>query len=79
MTVQMLLLQFLTLSVYALFMGFTFCDGFKLRTSRKLIFFITFAVIAIFILKTKGNFNLALILPIPTLLAFGLCWRERKK
>lgn len=79
MTVQTLLLEFLALSCYALFMGFTFCDGFRLRTSRKLIFFIVFAAIAIYVIQTTGHFDLAWILPIPSLLAFGLCWWEKKK
>ena len=79
MTVRTLLLQYLTLSLYALFVGFTFCDGFRLRTSRKLVFFAIFGAIAIFVLRTTGEFRLAWILPVPTLLAFGLCWVEGRK
>ena len=73
-----ILLQYLTLSLYAFFAGFTFCYGFGMRTSRKLIFFVTFAAIAIFVFKTKGEFVLHLILPIPTLVAIGLCRLEKK-
>ena len=76
--VKAILFQYLTLSLYAFFAGFTFCDGFRMRTSRKLIFFVTFAAIAIFVFKTKGEFALHLILPIPTLIAIGLCWFEKK-
>ena len=74
-----LLLQFLTLSFYVLFMGFTFCDGFKLHIVRKLIWFCVFLVIALSTFKNKGVFDLAVILPIPTLLAFALCLYEKIK
>jgi len=73
-----LLMQFLVLSLYAFFVGFCFCDGFKLHILRKLLWFITFLIISIYILKIKNEFDLALILPIPTLLAFLLCYYERK-
>jgi len=74
-----LLMQFLALSLYALFVGFCFCDGFKLHILKKLIWFITFLTISIYILKIKNEFDLALILPIPTLLAFLLGFYEIKK
>ena len=72
-----LILQFIALSLYVLFMGFTFCDGFKLHILRKLIWFSVFLMIALPIYKSKGEFDLAVILPIPTLLAFVLCWYEK--
>jgi hypothetical protein len=74
-----LLMQFLALSLYAFFVGFCFCDGFKLHILRKLIWFITFLIISIYILKIKNEFDLVLILPIPTLLAFLLGFYEIKK
>jgi len=74
-----LLMQFLTLSIYTLFMGICFCDGFKLHILRKLVWFITFAIISIYVLKTKNQFDLTLILPIPTLLAILLCSYEHRK
>lgn len=74
-----LLRQLFTLSLYALFMGLTFCDGFKLHILRKLLWFSIFAAISIHILKTKGEFNLAFILPVPTLLAILLCIYEKIK
>jgi len=76
---KVLLMQFLTLSIYTFFMGFCFCDGFKLHILRKLIWFITFLLINIYILKVKGQFDLALILPIPTLLAILLCSYENRQ
>lgn len=72
-----LLMQLLTLSLYALFMGFCFCDGFKLHILRKLVWFSVFLAINIYILKTKNEFDLTLILPIPTALAILLCAYER--
>jgi hypothetical protein len=72
-----LLLQFLTLSIYAVFLGFTFCDGFTLPLTKKLICFIPFICISFFVLRVTGKYDLALILPIPTLLAFFLCVSQR--
>ena len=79
MMAKVLLMQFLALSIYALFMGFCFCDGFKLHIVRKLIWFITFLLISSYILKIKNQFDLALILPFPTLLAILLCGYEKRK
>ena len=72
-----LLLQFITLSIYTIFVGFCFCDGFKLHVLRKLVWFAVFAGISIYVLKTMGEFNLAFILPVPTLLAILLCGYEK--
>ncbi|MCM8801318.1 MAG: hypothetical protein NC912_04865 [Candidatus Omnitrophica bacterium] len=72
------LLSLFALSLYTLFMGFCFCDGFKLHIKRKLIWFGFFLLISIYILKTEGEFDLALILPLPTLLAILLCAYEKK-
>lgn len=74
-----LLMQFLTLSLYTLFMGFCFCDGFKLHILRKLLWFAVFLAMSIFALKSKNEFDLAFILPIPTLLAILLCNYEKIK
>ena len=75
--VEPLLLQFFALSVYVFFMGFTFCDGFKLHIVRKLIWFLSFLLIALSTFKNKDTFDLSMILPLPTLLAFVLCWQEK--
>lgn len=74
-----LLMQFLTLSLYALFTGFCFCDGFKLPTPRKLIWFSVFLIINVYVINTKNEFDLALILPVPILLAILLCAYEKIK
>jgi len=74
-----LLMQFLALSLYVVFMGFCFCDGFKLHILRKLVWFVAFLFISISVLKAKKEYNLALILPIPTLLAILLCAHEKIK
>lgn len=74
-----LIIQFLTLSLYALFMGLCFCDGFKLHILRKLVWFVIFLAICIYTLNIKNEFDLAFILPIPTLLAILLCSYEKIK
>ena len=76
---KVLLMQFLTLSCYTLFIGFCFCDGFKLHILRKLVWFITFLIINIYVLKIKVEFDLTLILPVSTLLAILLCSYENRK
>lgn len=77
--VKILLMQFLTLSLCALFMGFCFCDGFKLHILRKLAWFFVFLAISTYTLKIKGEFDLALILPIPILFAILLCSYEKRE
>jgi hypothetical protein len=72
-----LLMQFLVLSLYAFFMGFCFCDGFKLHTARKLIWFGVFLVVCVYVLRQKGEFELLLILPLPLLLGVLLCVYEK--
>ena len=74
-----LLMQTLTLGLYTLFMGFTFCNGFKLHILRKLLWFSVFLAISIYTLKIKNEFDLVIILPIPTLLAILLCSYEKIK
>ena len=74
-----LLLQFLTLSIYAVFLEFCFCDGFNLSIFRKLVCFVPFLVISIYVFKQEGQLDLELILPLPTLLAFLLCLNERAR
>lgn len=69
---QALRMQFLALSIYVAFMGFCFCDGFKLQLVRKLVWFTFFIAVAAYVLKTTGLFVLSLILPFPTLLAIVL-------
>ena len=70
--INQLLLQLLTLSLFTLLMGITFCDGFKLHVVRKLIWFVSFAAIAFYVLKTTGEYDLAKILPAPIILALLL-------
>jgi hypothetical protein len=73
------ILQFLALSLYTAFMGFCFCDGFKLHILRKLAWFIVLLIVSIYSLKVKEQFDLTLILPFPTLFAIFLCAYEKGK
>jgi len=74
-----LLIQFLALSLYTGFLGYCFCDGFKLSHLKKLICFASLLLMAAYALYAKGQLDLALILPVPTLLALLFCVRERRK
>lgn len=76
---KILFMQFLALSLYTFFVGFCFCDGFKLHILRKLVWFISFLFISMYVFKTKSEYDLSLILPIPTLLAILLCNNEKRK
>jgi len=60
-------------------MGITFCDFYRLHTVRKLIWFGCFLAISVYVLRMRGDFDLALILPVPMLLAIGLAWLQKKK
>jgi len=77
--VNSLLLQLLTLSLYTLFMGFCFCDGFKLHILTKLLWFGIFLILSVYTIRNKNEFDLAYILPIPTALAILLCSYEKIK
>ena len=76
---RILLMEFLTLSIYTLFMGFCFCDGFKLHIMRKIIWNVVFLAICIYTFRIKNAFDLTFILPVPTLLAILLCNYEKRK
>lgn len=73
-----ILLQFIALSIYVLFLGFIFCDYFKLHNFKKILFFIVFLFFATIVIKTRNEFDLSLILPVPTALALWLgIWQKR--
>lgn len=73
-------LQFIALTIYVLFLSYIFYDYFKLRTIRKNLFYIVFLLLATVVIKTRSEFDLSLILPVPTLLALWLgIWQKREK
>ena len=76
---ERLILQFVTLAIFSFLMGITFCDFYKLHIMLKLIWFGIFLAISVYVLRTRGEFELALILPIPMLLAIGLAWWRKYK
>jgi hypothetical protein len=76
---ERILAQLLTLSLFTVFMGFCFCDGFRLHILRKLAWFIAFLALSINTLKAKGEFELTSILPASIALAFILCAYEKIK
>ncbi len=65
-------MDFIALSLYVISMGFCFCDGFGLHTGRKLVWFFVLVLISWYVLRTRGTFDLAYILPIPTVLVVVL-------
>ena len=71
--------QWLTLSLFVLFAGFCFCDGFKLHILRKLLWFAIFLVLVIFSISRGYGFDLTAILPPSILLAILLCYFEKRK
>ena len=75
----MILVQWLALSLYVLFVGFCFCDGFRLHIIRKFVWFVVFLAVSISIFLTTNEFDVTLILPVPTLLAIILCGYEKIK
>jgi hypothetical protein len=75
---EKLILQFVTLCIFSFLMGITFCDFYKLHIVRKLIWFSFFLAISIYVLGIRGEFDLALILPVPMLLAIALAWLQKK-
>jgi hypothetical protein len=77
--VEKLILQFLTLSIFSFLMGITFCDFYKLHTAKKLVWFGIFLASSIYVLRWRGEVDLALILPLPMLAAIALAWLEKGK
>ncbi len=67
--VSAFVLEFVALSLYVAFVGFCFCDGFGLHPARKIVWFVFFTAVSLFVFKHLGRFYLPLILPFPTLMA----------
>jgi len=77
---ERLLLEFVTLSIFAFLMGITFCDFYKLHIVRKITWFAIFLAIASYVLRMRGEFDLALILPVPMLIAILLArWQKKTR
>jgi hypothetical protein len=72
-----LLGQLLALTLYTFFMGYCFCDGFKLNIKRKLVWFGIFAMICGIVINAKGEYDLALILPVSSIVAIIVCRIEQ--
>ena len=76
---EKLLLQFIALSIYVAFLGFIFCDFFKLPNIRKIIVFVFLVICAGMVLRSRDEFDLSLILPGPTILALVIgIWQKKK-
>ena len=68
------LIEVVPLACYVVFMFFAFCDGFKLRPFRKIIWAIYFLTFCYISFVTVGYFDLTLIVPLASMLGFGLAW-----
>jgi hypothetical protein len=71
--------QFLVLALYVFATGQCFCDGFQIPTWKKVIWYLIFLFISLGVFLKNNEFDLTLVLPIPIILAFLLCWIEAKK
>lgn len=76
---ERLILQFMTLAIFSFLMGITFCDFYKLHTVLKLIWFGIFLMIGANVLRSCGEFDLTLILPVPMITAIGLAWLQKRR
>jgi lipid-A-disaccharide synthase-like uncharacterized protein len=76
---EMSFMRFMTLSLFLLFVGFVFCDGFKLSVIRKLIWFVAFLGVAVNVFYLMGKFDLSYVLPLPICLAFIFCYAQKKE
>ncbi len=72
-----LFMQFFSLSLFTLFVGYCFGDGFGLKLARRIFWYFSLLAISIYTLNAKSEFDLAFILPIPTLLATIFCSYEK--
>lgn len=73
------LLQLVTLYWYIIFVVFCFSDGFHVRTLSRIIWFAVFFAATVYVFITRNEFDLAFILPLPTLLAIALCSFEKAR
>lgn len=74
-----LLWEFVALAAYVSYMGYSFCDGFKLSIERKVLWVGVFLMVSLFVLRMSGEYNLAMILPIPSIVAIALGWSQKMK
>ena len=72
-------MQFLALSLYVLFTGFCFCDGFDLPVSKKIVWGGVFLLVSLYVQREKGELDISWILPVPTLVALLFCYRRKKR
>ncbi len=72
MNPQDLLFELLALSFFVLYILFSFCDGFNLKTGRKIIWGVFFLAICYWSHKVYGHFDLKIIILFSSLLAFVL-------
>ena len=68
----------IALACFVLYVFFSFCDGFKIKTAKKALWAVVFLANYFIVLQKTGQIDLSLILPIPCLLALFLAWQEER-
>ena len=71
--------QIFGIACYVFYVYFSFCDGFKLKISRKIIWAICFISFCYFSLQTWGRFYFPFIVGTSSLIAFILAWFQQKE
>ena len=71
--------EWVALSCFVWYVYFSYCDGFRLKPIRKLIWGGYFLFLGIFSFRFLGHYDLTLIIMLSSLLAFVLAWFQRKE
>lgn len=75
---DLVVFQIIAMGFYLLFVFFSFCDGFNIHITRKILWAIVFVVACYVSFLLKGSFDFLFILPIASVLAFFFCWNQKK-
>ena len=73
-----LVIEVLSLSLYVLYMFFSFCDGFGLRLKRKILWALCLVFLSAWSVHQLGHFDLKIILLISSLLGLILARLQRR-
>jgi len=65
--------EWIALSMYTVFMGFCFCDGFKLSIIEKLVWFGGYLAVCFYSFFSYQHFDLVVIVSVGSVLAFLIC------
>ena len=77
--VRSALIEIVPLACYILFIFYAFCDGFKMRPARKVMWAVYFLFFSHLSYWSVGRFDLELIIPLSSVVAFALAWFQRRE